>query len=269
MPKIYTIEDVRKVFESKGYTLISKEYIGANVPLECNCSIHGNFKISFSNLKNHRGCRKCGLERLANMKKLPIKTVRKYVESRGYTLVSKVYKNNTTPILLHCKKHGDFSIGYNNLKKGEGCHKCGLEKMKGSTHPNWNGGSSELVNSMRAFIKPWRLKCMDANNFTCEISGKHGYLNVHHMVNFSTILDITLAELNLPKLKTIGDYTEDQKKMIEVKFIYNNEKLAKPIVMLKSLHKKFHQFCGGTKKPTSFEQLAEFKRLVKEGVISV
>ena len=56
--------------------------------------------------------------------------------------------------------------------------------------------------------------------------------------------------------------------MIEVKFIYNNEKLAKPVVMLKSLHRKFHHFCGGTKKPTSFEQLAEFKRLVKEGVIS-
>jgi hypothetical protein len=34
--------------------------------------------------------------------------------------------------------------------------------------------------------------------------------------------------------------------------------------MLKGIHLRFHLFCGGTNKPTSYEQLKQFKDMLKE-----
>ena len=89
------------------------------------------------------------------------------------------------------------------------------------------------------------------------------------MFPFVDILNLTLDELGIDRSELRGDYSTKEYLKIKRRLLYNNKKLAQPVVMLKSLHQKFHQFCGGNHEPTSFEQLAEFKRLVKEGVISV
>ena len=116
---------------------------------------------------------------------------------------------------------------------------------------------------------PWVQQQLQRTNYTCEITGKQGTLNVHHMVSFKKIFKMTMKELHMDIRENIGDYSEDELQLITVNLMKNNDLYASPIVMLQSVHQKFHQFCGGNHEPTSFEQLAEFKRLVREGVISV
>lgn len=67
-----------------------------------------------------------------------------------------------------------------------------------------------------------------------------------------------MEQLHLDIHPNIGDYTVDELKLITNTFLKNNELLAQPIVMLESIHKDFHIFCGGTSSETSFEQLRKF-----------
>ena len=200
--------------------------------------------------------------------KYTIEEVRELVSMQGYTMVDDIYINNDTKIKCLCDKHGEFEARLRHLKSGHGCKKCGFDKNRGESSGTWNGGQWKSDMMFRHLLVPWRKECLERVNYTCEITGKNGILNVHHMFPFKDILKYTLDEVCIEYKNSFGEYTREERDTIFYALIKNNEKMAQPIVMLKSLHKKFHKFCGGNKKPTSFEQLAEFKRLVKEGVIS-
>lgn len=68
-----------------------------------------------------------------------------------------------------------------------------------------------------------------------------------------------MDELQMDIRPTIGDYSEDEIQLITINFIKNNDLFANPIVLLESIHKEFHSFCGGQFENTSMEQLEQFK----------
>lgn len=61
--------------------------------------------------------------------KLSIEDARNKGIKYGYKLLSTEYKNNSSPLLWKCQKHGPFPMSYQNLgKDGRGCHDCYLER---------------------------------------------------------------------------------------------------------------------------------------------
>lgn len=66
--------------------------------------------------------------------------------------------------------------------------KCGSRKEE---HWNWQGGVSELSNLIRNshFVKQWKRKCLERDNFTCQKCGDIENLKVHHIIYFSKIME--------------------------------------------------------------------------------
>lgn len=64
--------------------------------------------------------------------------------------------------------------------------------MKGEKHPNWKGGLTPLIMSIRNHKKSieWREKIFKRDNYTCQVCGgnKGGNLNAHHYTQVSDII---------------------------------------------------------------------------------
>lgn len=56
--------------------------------------------------------------------------VKRAFEERDYILLDEVYVNSKTPLKFECKKHQGTinSIRFNDLQRGQGCRRCGIEK---------------------------------------------------------------------------------------------------------------------------------------------
>lgn len=267
MRKKHTYEFVKGYIESRGYKLISKKYHDANskIIVKCpNCN-HEPYEVTFSSFKNNGArCRKCRSDKARERYAFSFDFVKNDIESVGYELLSTRYVNQKGKLLIKCPKHGVFEMTYGHFRSGERCPKCGFERRglakRGCYHPLWKGGHDNMKKFLRDSIKAWKIRQFTRAGRKCEITGKRGELEVHHMFPFSMIVEKTFEDIGLPMLDSPSDYTDSQLQLIEKTFKDYNERLAHPVVMLKEIHRKFHAFCGGTTKPTSFVQLEEFKK---------
>jgi hypothetical protein len=218
-------------------------------------------------------CRACASKIKAAAKmKMSFDLVVKAFKDRGYTLLSKPedYINAHSKLKYYCKdkSHGVREITYGDLHNGYGCMLCARELNSGEGHYSWTGLSA-LSSYLRSQLSSWTQQQLQRTNYTCEITRKHGTLNVHHMYSFNNILQDTLDELNIDARPSVGDYSEDELQLIVVNFLKNNDLKAQPIVMLEEIHQSFHRYCGGNKQDTSFEQLNEFIKKYERGEIDV
>jgi len=73
-------------------------------------------------------------------------------------------------------------------------------KLRGSNNPNWKGGTTPLAEQIRKYYKyrQWVSDVFTRDDFTCqECRQRGGYLNVHHIKSFSSIIqyyEITTIE---------------------------------------------------------------------------
>ena len=118
------------------YDYSKVEYIKANKNVTIICKTHGEFTQTPNNHLSERGCRKCGIERNANKKRITLEkfiNISKEVHKDEYNTpiydYSKVeYINCDIKVIIVCKIHGEFSqIPYNHIL-GFGCSKCGHYK---------------------------------------------------------------------------------------------------------------------------------------------
>ncbi len=129
---------VRKTFDEfkeeasiihKGfYRYYDDNYINSHTKIGITCPIHGVFYQTPTNHLNGNGCPKCKAEKLSEQFSsctdkfidLSIK-----IHNGNYSYENAHYVNNSTPLLITCKKHGDFwQIPHNHLQ-GKGCPVCG------------------------------------------------------------------------------------------------------------------------------------------------
>ena len=62
-------------------------------------------------------------------KKLSYEEVKNYIESFGYKLLSKEYKNNHTKIEVQCPKGHKYDVTFGNFRNGKRCRKCAFKKL--------------------------------------------------------------------------------------------------------------------------------------------
>lgn len=106
MSKKNSIEDVRKVIESKGAKLLSNEYYSNKTPLLIEFSDGEIEYRTFNNIKNKNGVLKSKKQKYENLSKKQIRSLEKIksiIESKGGKLLSNEYKNRYEPLLIETK----------------------------------------------------------------------------------------------------------------------------------------------------------------------
>ena len=76
-----------------------------------------------------------------------------------------------------------------NLKKY--AFKKGDKRIVGKNNPNWKGGVTEIRESIRKLNKylGWRANVFKRDNYHCQNCGEKGYLEAHHIIPFSVIIE--------------------------------------------------------------------------------
>lgn len=115
------------------YSLVN--YINNHTKVIIICPVHGEFQQIPSAHLSGQGCKKCAS---LNNKKLFARSVSDFINEsnkihNGKYDYSKVnYINNKTKVIISCQIHGEFSQKPNAHLQGQGCHKCGIMKVKKS-----------------------------------------------------------------------------------------------------------------------------------------
>lgn len=123
MPKIITYEYIKEYIESKGYKLLSKEYEGSKMKLELECPKGHVYSQSWNNFHQGKKCYIC-----VGNQKYTYEYVKEYIESKGYKLISKEYKNCKTKFEIECPKGHRYLVKFNNFKSGRRrCPQCAYE----------------------------------------------------------------------------------------------------------------------------------------------
>lgn len=258
----YTISQVTDTLAKYGDSLLDNEYKGSHTKLKMNCQKHGVFYQTYSEYLSGHRCPKCGRESTTKKQLLPISIVESVFKSAGLELLENSHNGCSKPLRCYCPKHGVVYATYNTVKRSGMCPKCGIHRS-GSDNPSWQGGLTDLSKHLRGLIDPWKNECFAKAHGRCEITGKRGDLQVHHMTSVKEILEITLKETGLDVREKMSDYSDDEYKVLSEAFVRNNEKLADPIVMDKYVHQAFHVFCGGNSEPTTHKQLNLFKEFIE------
>jgi hypothetical protein len=117
--KKLTYKYVKDTFEKRGYTLLDKEYINAQVKLNYMCSNGHIHSIKYGHFSQNHGCPYC-----AGLRTPDISTVQKIFEINGYTLLSKKHVNNQTKLEYLCPNQHKHSITWSSFKNGVRCPFC-------------------------------------------------------------------------------------------------------------------------------------------------
>lgn len=115
------------VVHNNFYDYSNGVYDGALTNIIITCPIHGEFEQLPSNHLRGHGCVECrndkhSLERRDTVDEFITKAKQIYGDRFNYDKV--VYINNSTPIIITCKEHGDFIQRPFNHFEGVGCKEC-------------------------------------------------------------------------------------------------------------------------------------------------
>jgi hypothetical protein len=132
-----TYDTVRESFESKGYILLSTEYVNNATKLNYKCPKGHEHSIAWNHWQEDRGCPTC-----AGNNKPVIEHIIRFFEKEDYTLLSTEYINARTKLDYKCPNGHENSIRWGNWNQGKRCPTCKNIKFSGSGNPSWKGGIS-------------------------------------------------------------------------------------------------------------------------------
>jgi hypothetical protein len=123
-----SFKDIKKFFANEGYTVLSEEseYSNSETPVRVLCPNKHESKMSYHNFRTGARCRYCSKENGFNNIKHDFSYVKKEIESKGFTLLSKEsdYSNSKTKLKLKCKEGHIFERSFHMLHKYKDCPEC-------------------------------------------------------------------------------------------------------------------------------------------------
>lgn len=140
-----TFIDKARLVHGDKYDYSRVEYVDSLSKVIIGCFKHGWFEQTPSEHLRGKGCIKCGqIECGAKQKKKAseefIERCRK-IHGEKYSYDKVVYVDSHRPIIVTCKKHGDFVTRPNRMLNGSGCPKCKSDKL----HSLFTKGRSEFI----------------------------------------------------------------------------------------------------------------------------
>ena len=140
------------------------------------------------------------------------------------------------------------------------------DKASGDGNPSWKGGITPISIHLRNLNEQWANNCKQQANYTCELTGKIGKVNTHHLKAFNTII-LEAHELHNIQVKPqIKDYTEEELHKLEEYVASWHKDNSNAVVLCDEVHKLFHDLYG--KGNNTKEQFEEFKERYLNGEFS-
>lgn len=212
----FNYEFVKSYVEQRGYNLLSKEYTSSQVKLEISCKNGHVINPTFSEFKRKDRCNDC-----SGNKKPTIESINKFIEPRGFKLVSTEYINNSSKLQVRCHKDHIWEISWLNLKSGNGCPECYGNKKYSTEEVN-----NHLKNSGYSFKNPEDYKST-SKKVTVICPNNHDYtVRIHDFMRGvrcgACSHQTSKAEQEI--LKFINEYYPSAKK---VKFYEINDNYSK------------------------------------------
>jgi 5-methylcytosine-specific restriction endonuclease McrA len=123
-------EEVKKVFEERGFTLLDTEYVNSETPMRYICKCGKEGKMSYKNAKKGRSCAECGRKKQSATKTVyTIEFIRNYLAEKGCVLLSTEYKpsrdtkKNKLRYICSCGNVSEASW-YQLYHSGTNCSNC-------------------------------------------------------------------------------------------------------------------------------------------------
>jgi hypothetical protein len=184
------IEFIRAEFKKEGYELLTKVYEGSHQKLEYICSGPEKHRHSITwghwNSKNKRRCPYC-----AGNVKLSIEFIRAKFAEEGYTLLTKVYKNNKQRLEYICSRGHKHRVSWADWNSKR---KCRCPFCKDSHVSKWEKTIRKFLDSLHVSYMP--------NDKSQLINPKTGY---------NLELDMWMPKLN-KAIECNGLYWHEKKK---------------------------------------------------------
>lgn len=130
--KLTTEEFIKRSIEIHGqkYGYSDVNYVNAQTEVPIFCKKHGIFYQKPLIHLRGAGCAQCSFEKRTMSLEEFIKRARE-VHGDKYDYSQVIYKNNRTPVIIICKKHGPFLQSPSNHLRDQGCPKCAAFRSKG------------------------------------------------------------------------------------------------------------------------------------------
>lgn len=139
MPKKKTYDEVKSMFEKRGYILLESEYIDSHTKMRYICKKHPNTiqQIKYNGLQQGRGCKECGYETVSNklkqQKKTPYDIVKTKFEKAGLTLLTDEndYMSVSNPIMrfiCSCSAETEQQKTWTAFQQSPYCPLCAKEE---------------------------------------------------------------------------------------------------------------------------------------------
>lgn len=111
------IEYVKKHLKEKGYTLLSEKYIDAHTKLEMKCQNDHLLLMDWDHFSRGQRCKKCHHD-------TRLDEIRSSLESKGYALLTKEYKNRYQKLEYICPKGHIGKVSWTRWRLGSKCELC-------------------------------------------------------------------------------------------------------------------------------------------------
>ena len=126
------------------------------------------------------------------------------------------------------------------------------EAKKAENNPNWQGGITPIKDHLRTVINPFMEAHKRSLNYTCELTGKNGGVNSHHIYPFTNIVHDAHDKNNITIKPNVCDYPAEELKALEDYVLswhvigdYSNM-----ILLADDVHNQFHEEHGKGYNPT-------------------
>lgn len=256
--------DLINVLNKRGHTLMS-EYIDNGkhkILINYNCG-HEPYWIRASHYKKGKGyCPMCAKIRASETTKKQWENMteeqrlkdseRKQHQWENMTEEQRKERNRKVKETMTPEKEVQRRAKISATSKG---------KRSGENSSNWKGGITPIKEHFRKdfiVVVTWFKDAKKRTNYTCELSGKRGgKLEVHHLYSFSEIVEDAHNFQGISIKNTIGDYTQEELKLLEDYIAEWHKDFDNAIVLSKEIHKLFHRIYGQGN--NTKEQYEEFK----------
>lgn len=269
-----SIEDVKEFLKKNDLKqeceLLSTQYQNWHTPLKFKCNKCGKtFERRFSQVKQKIFlCYDCCKKSQNKEKRLSIENVKSFLKENDLNqdceLISNIYVNTQTPLLFKCNTCGgtfERTFATMKAKKAFKCFRCAHH-----IDPDYDATIYQsLLSYFRGKTYLWKKNFL-ASHKQCDITGvAEGELDIHHLINFQTILNQASNNTNIPLIYKPNEFEKYGYDFnILVTEFLNLHKEVPAVLLKKELHQNFHKIYGY--KNNTPDQYYEFKKIfLKKG----
>lgn len=138
--------------------------------------------------------------------------VKKYIEDKGYTLLSKSYVNSKTLLSISCDKGHVFNMGFNTFQQGHRCPTCSTKRRSDARKLSYDYVKSYIESIGYKLISTEYANCNGNLDMICDkghnISMAFGNLQSGHFCKVCS--DISIHENQRHSLEYIREYVTSQ-----------------------------------------------------------